>query len=63
MTRPAVPQNRASTLDPAATEPANEPAFPTETATSAAPSHAGWDPYEVWRTRVFAAAPTGNKKG
>jgi hypothetical protein len=60
MTRPAAPQNRASTLDSATTEPANESAFPTETATSPAPS--GWDPYEVWRTRVFAAPPKDSKK-
>lgn len=26
------------------------------------PPASGWDPYEVWRTRVFAAQPSGYKK-
>jgi hypothetical protein len=61
MTTPVTPQNRALTLDSPATEPANESVFPAETASSI-PSHAGWDPYEVWRTRVFGAVPTGKNK-
>jgi hypothetical protein len=60
MTTPLAPQNRAATLDPTATESANEPAFPAAT-TAAAPSSAGWDPYEVWRTRVCTTPPAGDK--
>jgi hypothetical protein len=62
MTTPVAPHNRAAALDSTATEPANESVFPSQSKTSATPSPAGWDPYEVWRTRVFTGPPTGDKK-
>jgi len=30
---------------------------------AAAPAPSGWDPYEVWRTRIFAPQEAGSKKG
>jgi hypothetical protein len=27
-----------------------------------APAAVGWDPYEVWRTRIFAPQEAGSKK-
>jgi len=54
MTTPVAPQTRAAALDSTASEPANESVFPAESKTSPAPSPGGWDPYEVWRTRVLA---------
>jgi hypothetical protein len=62
MSSPLVPQPRASAPESSVAEPANEPAFATETATSAAPASAGWDPYEVWRTRVFTPQTAASKK-
>jgi hypothetical protein len=61
MTTPLAPHSRALTLDPPAPHSANESAFPTKTTTSAVSSSSGWDPYEVWRTRVFAAQPGKSK--
>ena len=52
MSTPAAPQNRDITPD----EPANEPVLLEHATTSMAPAptaNAGWDPYEVWRTRVL----------
>lgn len=62
MSTPLAPGNRAMTTDPSVTESANEPAFVVETGTSVELAAAGWDPYEVWRTRVLAAQPPGDKK-
>jgi hypothetical protein len=60
MTAPLAPQSRATSVD--GNEPANESAFPEQPATPAATAATGWDPYEVWRTRVFAAQPPDYKK-
>jgi hypothetical protein len=62
MTAPLAPQSRATSADGTASEPANESVFPEKEAISAVAGATGWDPYEVWRTRVFAAQPPGNKK-
>ncbi len=62
MSSPRAPQPRATAAESLVTEPANEPAFVAETVTSVAPASAGWDPYEVWRTRVFAAQTRAAKK-
>jgi hypothetical protein len=35
---------------------------PVATKPAAAASPPGWDPFEVWRTRVFARQQTGYKK-
>jgi hypothetical protein len=60
MTQPVTPQSRAKTLETTAAEPANDSVFPGK----AGAGPAGWDPYEVWRTRVLAAAQTaGDEKG
>jgi hypothetical protein len=63
MTTPVAPQSRTTTSQTAATaEPANDAVCPAETVTSASPRSAGWDPYEVWRTRVLSAQTAGAKK-
>ena len=61
MTAPLAP-GRATSIGSAPSEPANESVFPGKDAPAEPASAAGWDPYEVWRTRVFAAQPPGNKK-
>jgi hypothetical protein len=62
MTAPLAPQSRATSADGTSSEPANDAAFLVEQAISAATSASGWDPYEVWRTRVLAAQPPESKK-
>jgi hypothetical protein len=61
MTTPVGPQSRAVTLETPAAKSANESVFPAETSTSVAPTEPGWDPYEVWRTRVLAPPPGDDK--
>ncbi len=62
MTAPLAPQSRAITVDGTASEPANESAFPEKEAISAVTPVSGWDPFEVWRTRIFSVQPPGYKK-
>jgi hypothetical protein len=61
MTKPVAPASRALTPATPAAKPANEAVFPAETSTSTASAATGWDPYEVWRTRVMAPQPGKNK--
>jgi hypothetical protein len=44
-------------------EPASNEDFPDQAAADAAHATTGWDPYEVWRTRVFLPHPASYKKG
>jgi len=37
--------------------------FAARAATDAAHATTGWDPYEVWRTRVFLPQPKSYNKG
>ena len=62
MTTPLAPQSRAAALDDTASAPANESAFPKESAVPGATAVTGWDPYEVWRTRILAAQPGYEKR-
>jgi hypothetical protein len=63
MKAPALPRTDATETPTARSEGAsNEEQFGS--AAIAPPViTTGWDPYEVWRTRVFAAQPTSYNKG
>jgi hypothetical protein len=58
MSTPVAPHSRAITTETLAEQAANEPVLPEHAPPPAPPAptaNAGWDPYEVWRTRVFTA--------
>jgi hypothetical protein len=61
MKRPPMPRSEAATTSHLPVEAAsNDGQFTTDAPASPA---TGWDPYDVWRSRVFAAQPAGYNKG